>query len=503
MVVGRKINFHPSLKRVSQLLMLLFVLHKILFFFLYSNRYTDHDQVTVWMMAADYARGHFDHLFFYGQNYNVAFDALLAAPLILLGIPPYFAVAFVCVGISTLSVLLFWKYLMKSEKYSSAIITLLIFLTGPFTFHYQFSSGISLAVHLTLLVWTFCLYNPTILRISISIFVCTIIGFGIKNALPLAAAMAVYFTFNTTHVLGKRLIFIALSGTLGVVIYYLLFEQSLQYSQIIHSSQIQGWQAQKLIDSLIKLPQLFWGLGPFLDFAGFIYFLIPIAFIIWFFRRNKIIVYTNIAFITLTLLSFGVDKVSDGHLNAYFPYVRFFLGIIPLTLINLQYLPDNFGNSKFFLIAGIAGLATFYVVLDSSIKNHKNRNLSTGITPVKNILESAHNPALVKLWNNGALCISMDDPSTMYAAQALFKNANTLYVPYDRRTEKYRAHYFAEIKTAFIYNQRIRLNDTLIENYQLQRIPSQSGYLYRVQGSGLTLGAFMQKAGWEYYLKLD
>ncbi len=503
MVVGRKINLQPSLKNVSQLLMLLFVLHKIAFYFLYSNRFTDHDQVTVWMMAADYARGHLDHLFFYGQNYNVALDALLAVPLIILGIPPYFAVPFVCLFISTFSVFLFWKYLMKSAKYTSAIVTVLIFLTGPFTFLYQYSSGISLAVHLTILFWTFSLYKPTILRICISIFVCTIVGFGIKNALPLAAAMAVYFTFNTAPVLGKRLIFIAFSGTMGVVIYYLLFEQSLQYLQIIHSSQIQGWRVQQLIGSLIKLPQLFWGLGPFLDFAGLIYFIIPIAFIILFFKRNKIIVYTNIAFITLTLISFGVDKVSDGHLNAYFPYVRFFLGIIPLTLINLLYLPDKIGNPKFFLIAGIAGLVTFYTVLDSSVKNHKNRNLSTGITPVKDILKSAQNPALVKLWNNHALCISMDDPSTMYAAQALFKNANTLYLPYDRRTEKYRVHYFAEFNQVFIYNQRISLNDTMIENYHLQRIPSQAGYLYQVQGSGLTLGTFMQKAGWEYFLKLD
>ena len=54
--------------------------------------YASDDLTVVWMAARDYAQGIFHEPFFYGQDYGVMLEALLAAPFVRLGADPAVAV---------------------------------------------------------------------------------------------------------------------------------------------------------------------------------------------------------------------------------------------------------------------------------------------------------------------------------------------------------------------------------------------------------------------------
>jgi len=84
---------HSSL--VFWLCLLLLLLDRALTFFCFGISYTDIDQMILWNGALDYSKGVFMEPFFYGQAYNYMVEALLAVPLIWVGMPVYFALPLV------------------------------------------------------------------------------------------------------------------------------------------------------------------------------------------------------------------------------------------------------------------------------------------------------------------------------------------------------------------------------------------------------------------------
>jgi hypothetical protein len=503
MVVGRKIIFSNAM-RIAQLLLALFLLEKILFYILYTLKFTDHDQVTVWMMAADYSRGKFEQLYFYGQQYNVAFDAWLAAPLVWLGFSASIAPGFVVFCFSLISIVAAWYYFFSHRKYFAASLCVLIFLCAPFTLHYLWSGGIALGVMLVLLAALFWQYNPTKARLFLGLFVCTIIGFGLKNALPFTLWFCIYSALKMDF---KKIWLAWIMGiSLGLLFYYFVFYSSVSTQNNLHVDIINAFKFSDLKLALAHFADLFWGLGPLIDYAGIIYFIFILAIQFFIYKNNKALFYANAAYLLVTLFMLGLEKTADGHLNAYFPYLRFFLSIIPIIIFNLDFFENGAHTKRWnpiLFALGVIGFTVFFLEFNKTQLTHKHRNISTGITQTSAIIQRVNKLELRNLWANAALVISEDDAGLMYAAQAFFKTANTLYLPYDRRPQKYQAFYFNQVQNIYLVNSRITHNDTIIANYTLRRVNNTMPAVYAIMGNGLTGGEFLKKTGWQYFLKLD
>src|SRR5690554_1879051 len=69
------------------LLGILVFVNRFLILKLFNLEYVGSDDLIFWQAAVDYAQGIFHEPFFYGQDYNFALEAILAAPLINWGVP--------------------------------------------------------------------------------------------------------------------------------------------------------------------------------------------------------------------------------------------------------------------------------------------------------------------------------------------------------------------------------------------------------------------------------
>lgn len=501
MVAGRKIKY-PNLKQWSVLLLWLFLLHKLVFFALYFLQYSDHDTVTVWMMATDFAGGNLKSFFFYGQQYNVAFDALLAAPLVAAGMSPHVATALVTFVISTASVAVFWLYFQRNKLFVNAMVLLLVWLCGPFVFAYQMGSGINIAVNLGMLAAGVYLLNPVNTRLFIALFVCTIVGFGIKNALPFAIWMAIYLM----PIPNWRKWTLWLAGWLcGSLVFVFVIAKSGNMAAV-HPENAGDFLLSRIPDKILHLADVFWGLGPVVDYFGVAYFAALLGFTWYYLRKGQMIfVYANVVWILILVAMMGFDKTGDGYLNAYFPYLRFYSSLLPVLAMNLSgvTLPEWRYGGRWLPWLGVLGLLVFWLEFETTRVTHSHRNLSTGIGRTDRLLREVDDSMYLPLWSSGVTCVSMDDPSMMYAAAAMHKGCHTLYLPYDRRADAYRKFYFEELKECYLADRRVPFGDSVLPGYRVERTGRRDREVYHIKGSGMTGGELMRRAGWYFYLKLD
>ena len=88
--------------------------------------YTDGDQSTFWYQAWDVSRGIFREPCLYGQAYNVAVEAWLAAPLMIVGVSAYVALPVVTAGLALLPFLVLAGMAYRhGMRWGSAMILLI------------------------------------------------------------------------------------------------------------------------------------------------------------------------------------------------------------------------------------------------------------------------------------------------------------------------------------------------------------------------------------------
>ncbi|MBR3306118.1 MAG: hypothetical protein IKI75_02535 [Lachnospiraceae bacterium] len=90
--------FDEREKKYSRILLtaswILIIAWRLYFLFRYSFNYVDEDSAITWIGTVHFAHGHLANPFYLGQDYNIMLDALLAAPLYLLGWPLNYALPF-------------------------------------------------------------------------------------------------------------------------------------------------------------------------------------------------------------------------------------------------------------------------------------------------------------------------------------------------------------------------------------------------------------------------
>ena len=157
--------------------------------------YASDDLTVVWTAARDYAQGVFHEPFFYGQDYGVMLEALLAAPFVRLGADPIVAVPVV---MAVLAMLPFWSFALF--EYRRANLVAAIFIAAipvllPVEHGLQFTNLNGLAI-LALYPWVAGMH-PSAKRSALIGAVLAVAAFVNMNALVGVAAFGIFFMLRS------------------------------------------------------------------------------------------------------------------------------------------------------------------------------------------------------------------------------------------------------------------------------------------------------------------
>lgn len=115
----------PTAERISRwafALIVLLVLVDRAWLLRTTMHYASDDLAVVWLASVDYAHGIFHEPFFYGQDYGVMLEALLAAPFVRLGADPVSTVAILFALFGIAPYLAFAFHHRSRKEYGAALL---------------------------------------------------------------------------------------------------------------------------------------------------------------------------------------------------------------------------------------------------------------------------------------------------------------------------------------------------------------------------------------------
>jgi len=294
--------------------------------------YASDDLTVIWLAAQDYSQGIFHEPFFYGQNYGVMLEALLAAPFVALGADP---IAAVPVVIAFIAMAPFWSfafYYFLRKEYVGALLFAAIPLLLPPEHGIQYTNLNGLAV-LAIFPWV-----QRIRKNALSAFltglVLTAAAMVNLNALVACAAFGTWFLFS--HAKQPKLIGWAALGTVPVIAAFWAAMQFYAQRPEAVMNTIFDWRfvfhAEGIPIAFGQLDAHFAWLFPLWWPNGHvvIWALIMIGIVLY--RSKKVATAIGLfAALAVIVLSFGFSKVHDGTSSVFFPLSRFYLAA-PLLL---------------------------------------------------------------------------------------------------------------------------------------------------------------------------
>lgn len=290
------------------------------------------DLLVVWCGALDYARGIFHEPFFYGQDYGVMLEALLAAPFLGFGSHPVTAVA-VCLGLLAIAPYLAfaWHHAARGEILPAMVHACMPLLL-PVEHGLQITAlnGLALlalvpvaAVQRTAAVHAFLLG----LVLGFAVFV------NPNAALPALPWMV--DLIHRHHRQWKTWAGLVL-GTLPAVVCWAGARAFFMDHKDAVVNTIFDWRMHfkpHLIGEAFERPDLhFAWTGPLCgEHGSFVLLLMGGAIAILFMQRDRAAGWAMVSGMVLIITSFCFAKVHDGSGSIFFPLSRMFLGM-PILL---------------------------------------------------------------------------------------------------------------------------------------------------------------------------
>jgi len=290
------------------------------------------DLVVVWLGATDYARGIFHEPFFYGQDYGVMLEALIAAPFVRLGLDPVPTIAIIFGVFALAPYLAFACYHYRRSEWWPALVFAALPLLLPLEHGLQITAlnGIALLAFVPL-VW--CV-RPLLWRSAWLALVFSLAIFVNPNAALVAVPLGTHHLLQYRH---DRRTYLGLA--IGLLPYLLLWAAvraffHAQQAEVVNT--IFDWRMHfkpyMIAEAFKRLDVHFEWLAPLSGHAGSLVLVLLIAALfVHIKQRNGHVAWALIATLGLILLSFSFAKVHDGSTSIFFPLSRVFLGM-PLVL---------------------------------------------------------------------------------------------------------------------------------------------------------------------------
>lgn len=330
-----------NLERVYWILFSLFIVNKLLVFFLFSTQYIDQDQTTMWLALVEMANGNFHEPCFWGQSYNTMLESFLAVPLYHIGIKPVYSVTFVTLVMASFPFLYGSRLIFKHKDQRLGIILLFLplittvdydlitgmprgWVTGQFIASFGFWSFVHPERKIGWLLFGFSAalgiwLNPN------SVFISFIIGYYL-------------FFENKAKFQFYFLIFLGtILPVFWVIFSRLFYINNPEYT--MHPPPSLGFSFPLIIDTLPRLDVYFGFVAPFIRLLGWIsLILIPVGSAILF-RNNRRRDSLLLIFLFMGILaSLSMEKTADAFGTIFFSGSRFFIGypfILAFVLFSL------------------------------------------------------------------------------------------------------------------------------------------------------------------------
>jgi len=294
--------------------------------------YASDDLVVVWLGAIDYSHGLFHEPFFYGQDYGVMLEALIAAPFVRLGFDPANTVAVIFAVFTIAPFLAFAWYYQRRKEWWPALLFAAMPVLLPVEHGLQITAlnGIAL-IALLPLAWN---AKNTLLRSAGMAFILSMAVFVNPNAALIAVPMGLHeLVRHRTE--RKAYLGIAL-GLVPVLLVWGLVRVFFQAQRAVVVNTIFDWRMHfkphLILEAFKRLDAHFAWLSPLSGQAGsFVFILLIGALALHLRQRDTRMIWALAGTLALILLSFCFAKVHDGYTSIFFPLSRIFLGL-PLIL---------------------------------------------------------------------------------------------------------------------------------------------------------------------------
>lgn len=297
-----------------------------------TMNYASDDLTVVWLGATDYARGIFHEPFFYGQDYGVMLEALIAAPFVALGCNPTPTVAIIFGVFALAPYLSIAVYHWHRKAWWPALLFAAMPLLLPVEHGLQITALNGLAlIALVPLAW--CI-RPLLWQTAGLILVLSLAVFINPNAALVALPMVLHHGMQHR---GNYKTY--LGAALGLVPVLLLWTgaRAFFHAQTAETvNTIFDWRMHfkpyMIGEAFKRLDVHFEWLAPLSGQVGSMALVLCMAAILLLFaQRNVQVALALVATLGLIMLAFCFAKVHDGSGSIFFPLSRIFLGM-PLVL---------------------------------------------------------------------------------------------------------------------------------------------------------------------------
>lgn len=328
---------------------------------------TDNDQVLFWYGCHNFSRGIFYTPFIYGCDYGSMFESFIAVPFYKMGMPLYYALPFSNVFWTFLLCIILGYQLNKIyPKHQLGALFILIFSLLPTDcYAILFAAKGHLAGILLALAAMILVVKYTTKPFLIFSGVLAGLAFQLNPNSVFLILLIFLFVPNIKNAL------LILIGTVGSLFYSLITSHYSQIldSEFLHKQWKLTFKMSFLLEHVDYMDKYLNNVTPLFSKLGFLSLLLPVILAIMLFTKKDWIKGSIILlFAVMLFMSFGFSKVSDGSVDVFFHYCRFYLAlafcnalIIPFLIMQLPV--NNYYN---ILLAAIFCISVFFTIKTSS-----------------------------------------------------------------------------------------------------------------------------------------
>ncbi|SFT38325.1 hypothetical protein SAMN05216474_0245 [Lishizhenia tianjinensis] len=358
----------------------------------YSFEFTSNDALIYWQGATDYAQGIFHEPYFYGQNYNPMLEALLALPLIKLGVSVELALPIVSSFVGVFPFVFIAFVLFKRHYHYPAYLFLLI----PITLATEYDILTSLTRGFTsgIFICSFLIY-PLLQPQKKSSFyllglICSL-GFWFNaNSVVFSLPVCLYLFF-----LNYKSITFYIGTLLAALPTFLLMYFANNFyvvnpSYLTHALGRMDFYLELIVEAFQHLDQFFRYLTPVIWSGNWL--VLPVILVIGYLimRKNWQKGVSIILGVIFILLSLGVHKIHDDIGVLFLSSVRMFLALpllLGLALFWLNPQPKNSRNWNWIILTLVLFVGIRKITTSSSIVEKHTQTTNFGPIAIKDINE--------------------------------------------------------------------------------------------------------------------
>lgn len=330
------INTATLARRAFLPMLLLGIGDRLLLLLRFGYRFVGDDDTVIWMAAVDYGKGLFREPYFYGQDYAVMLEALVAAPFTHLGVPLHLLMPTVT---AFLALVPFWSFAWwyrKQDRHLSALLFLAMPVLLPVEYGLMTTPTrcfISGSAPLAILPWLTGSRTERTQALLIGL-VAAACGFINPNSLVFSLAFGLWFLIKSRRLLPQAA-WMAVGAAPFAVAYGLAQAYCRAHPErMMHV--VNDWRmvfhASLVPESLGMLGLHFAWLFPVFASLGSLAFLsLPVLLLLAVRDRQWPMVWATAGSMVLILVSFGFAKTHDGFVSFLYPYSRMYLAL-PLLL---------------------------------------------------------------------------------------------------------------------------------------------------------------------------